>query len=216
MRRAERCRGRARTQGDRRRTPGRCSRRHSRFSPRPACWTGRLQQRWRTTPRAAGASNVAAASVGEIATAAATLSRFGVMRRARDDERLIQFFLRRPIFASVCSTIIVLAGLVSIPTLPIAQFPKIAPPVVTVHATYTGANAQAVETSVTTPLEEAINGVQGLRYIVSQSSDNGQSRRSRSPSTSIGTWTSRPATCKTPSTKRRPVYPPRSISPASP
>jgi HAE1 family hydrophobic/amphiphilic exporter-1 len=88
---------------------------------------------------------------------------------------VIAFFLRRPIFASVCSTIIVLAGLVSIPTLPIAQFPKIAPPTVTVNATYTGASAQAVETSVTTPLEESINGVQGLRYITSQSSDNGNS-----------------------------------------
>jgi HAE1 family hydrophobic/amphiphilic exporter-1 len=88
---------------------------------------------------------------------------------------VIQFFLRRPIFASVCSTIIVLAGLVSIPTLPIAQFPKIAPPVVTVSANYTGASAKAVESSVTTPLEESINGVQGLRYITSQSSDSGAS-----------------------------------------
>jgi HAE1 family hydrophobic/amphiphilic exporter-1 len=68
-----------------------------------------------------------------------------------------------------------LAGLVTIPTLPIAQFPKVAPPVVTVTATYTGASAQAVESSVTIPLENAINGVQGLRYITSQSSNNGTS-----------------------------------------
>ena len=88
---------------------------------------------------------------------------------------MIDFFLRRPIFAAVCSLIIVLAGLVSIPTLPIAQFPKVAPPVVTVTARYTGASAQAVEDSVTTPLEEAINGVQGLRYISSQSSNDGSS-----------------------------------------
>ena len=88
---------------------------------------------------------------------------------------MIEFFLRRPIFAAVCSMIIVLAGLVSIPTLPIAQFPKVAPPVVTVSATYTGASAQAVESSVTIPLENAINGVQGLRYITSQSSNNGSS-----------------------------------------
>jgi hydrophobic/amphiphilic exporter-1 (mainly G- bacteria), HAE1 family len=85
------------------------------------------------------------------------------------------FFLRRPVFAAVCSLLIVLAGLVSIPTLPIAQFPQIAPPVVTVSATYTGANAQAVESSVTTPLEEAINGVEGLRYISSQSGNDGSS-----------------------------------------
>ncbi len=88
---------------------------------------------------------------------------------------MINFFLRRPIFAAVCSLIIVLAGLVTIPTLPIAQFPKVAPPVVTVTSTYTGASAQAVEDSVTTPLEEAINGVQGLRYISSQSSNDGTS-----------------------------------------
>ncbi|MGP6191628.1 MAG: efflux RND transporter permease subunit [Vulcanimicrobiaceae bacterium] len=88
---------------------------------------------------------------------------------------MIEFFLRRPIFAAVCSVIIVLAGLVSIPTLPIAQFPKIAPPVVTVQATYTGASAQAVEDSVTTILEEGINGVQGLRYMSSQSSNDGTS-----------------------------------------
>ena len=71
--------------------------------------------------------------------------------------------------------IIVLAGIVTIPSLPIAQFPKVAPPVVTVTATYTGASAQAVESSVTIPLENAINGVQGLRYITSQSSNNGTS-----------------------------------------
>ena len=88
---------------------------------------------------------------------------------------MIDFFLRRPIFAAVCSTIIVLAGIVSIPTLPIAQFPKVAPPVVTVTATYTGASAQAVEDSVTTPLEEAINGVEGLRYMSSQSGNDGTS-----------------------------------------
>jgi len=88
---------------------------------------------------------------------------------------VIDFFLRRPIFAAVCSLMILLAGAVTIPTLPIAQFPKIAPPVVTVTARYTGASAQAVENSVTTILEEAINGVQGLRYISSQSSNNGTS-----------------------------------------
>ncbi|GAC1441974.1 MAG: efflux RND transporter permease subunit [Vulcanimicrobiaceae bacterium] len=88
---------------------------------------------------------------------------------------MIDFFLRRPIFAAVCSLIILLAGLVTIPTLPIAQFPKIAPPVVTVSARYTGASALAVEDSVTTILEESINGVQGLRYMSSQSSNNGTS-----------------------------------------
>ncbi len=88
---------------------------------------------------------------------------------------MIEFFLKRPIFAAVASIMVTLAGLVCIPLLPIAQFPRVAPPVVTVTATYTGASALAVEDSVTTPLEEAINGVQGLRYMSSQSSNAGTS-----------------------------------------
>ncbi len=88
---------------------------------------------------------------------------------------MTQFFLRRPIFAAVCSLVVLIAGLIAIPTLPIAQYPQIAPPVVTVNATYIGANAQAVESAVTTPLEQAINGVEGLRYITSTSANNGTS-----------------------------------------
>ncbi len=88
---------------------------------------------------------------------------------------MIEFFLRRPIFATVCSLVILLVGAVSIPILPIAQYPKISPPVVTVTAIYTGANAKAVESSVTTPLEQAINGLQGLRYISSTSGSDGTS-----------------------------------------
>ena len=96
---------------------------------------------------------------------------------ARDQNRrqVIRFFLERPIFALVCSFSILLAGVVVVPGLPVAQFPKITPPVVTVTATYTGATAAAVESSVTTPLEEAINGVDGLRYISSTSSSDGTS-----------------------------------------
>jgi HAE1 family hydrophobic/amphiphilic exporter-1 len=88
---------------------------------------------------------------------------------------MIRFFLERPIFALVCSVSILLAGVVVIPSLPIAQFPKITPPVVSVTANYAGATAAAVESSVTTPLEEAINGVDGLRYISSTSSSDGTS-----------------------------------------
>lgn len=88
---------------------------------------------------------------------------------------MVRFFLQRPVFASVCSLIILLIGLVAIPSLPIAEYPPIAPPVVTVTSRYTGASAQAVEASVTTPLEEAINGVQGLRYISSTSANDGTS-----------------------------------------
>ncbi|HEV8020685.1 MAG TPA: efflux RND transporter permease subunit, partial [Candidatus Lustribacter sp.] len=88
---------------------------------------------------------------------------------------MIDFFLRRPIFATVCALVILLLGVVSIPLLPIAQFPNIAPPTVSVQAEYTGASAEAVEASVTTPLEQAINGVQGLRYMSSQSTNQGGS-----------------------------------------
>ena len=65
------------------------------------------------------------------------------------------FFLKRPIMAIVCSAVIVIMGLVAIPILPISQYPQITPPVVTVTAFYLGASPEAVETSVTTPLENA-------------------------------------------------------------
>ena len=61
-------------------------------------------------------------------------------------------FIRRPILASVCSLVIILAGAMAIPTLPIAQFPELAPPSVQVAAFYNGANAETVETAVTNPL----------------------------------------------------------------
>jgi HAE1 family hydrophobic/amphiphilic exporter-1 len=83
------------------------------------------------------------------------------------------FFLRRPIFAAVISAVILTVGIVAIPGLPIAQFPQITPPQINLGATYPGANATQVEASVTTPIEEAINGAQGLRYISSQSGDDG-------------------------------------------
>ncbi len=83
---------------------------------------------------------------------------------------MTRFFLTRPIMAIVCSTVILIMGLVAIPTLPISQYPQIAPPVVTVTANYIGASPESVESAVTTPLENAINGVEGLRYISSTSS----------------------------------------------
>ncbi|MGB6482527.1 MAG: efflux RND transporter permease subunit, partial [Candidatus Acidiferrales bacterium] len=65
----------------------------------------------------------------------------------------VDFFIQRPIFATVCALIIVLGGAVAIPTLPIAQFPNLAPPQVIVTSAYTGADAQTVESAVTIPLE---------------------------------------------------------------
>jgi HAE1 family hydrophobic/amphiphilic exporter-1 len=82
-------------------------------------------------------------------------------------------FIRRPVLSTVCSLLIILAGAISIPTLPIARFPDLAPPAVTVTAVYTGANAQSVESAVTTPLEQAINGVEGMSYITSSSTNSG-------------------------------------------
>jgi hydrophobic/amphiphilic exporter-1 (mainly G- bacteria), HAE1 family len=87
----------------------------------------------------------------------------------------VDTFIRRPILASVCSLVLVLAGAVAIPTMPVAQYPSLAPPQVNVTAIYTGANAQEVETAVTTPLEQAINGVEGMLYMTSSSTNSGVS-----------------------------------------
>jgi HAE1 family hydrophobic/amphiphilic exporter-1 len=89
---------------------------------------------------------------------------------------MVDFFIRRPIFATVCALLIVLAGAVCIPTLPIAQFPQLAPPQITVISNYIGASAQVVETAVTIPLEQQINGAQGLKYLTSSSGNDGTSQ----------------------------------------
>src|ERR1051326_4613792 len=88
---------------------------------------------------------------------------------------LSNLFIRRPILATVCSLVIILAGAIAIPTLPIARYPELTPPAVTVTTFYTGANAQAVESAVTTPLEQAINGVEGMLYMRSSSTNTGVS-----------------------------------------
>lgn len=85
------------------------------------------------------------------------------------------FFIKRPVFSTVTSLFIVIAGAVCIPFLPVAQFPELAPPQISVVSFYTGANAQAVESSVTIILEEAINGVEGMRYMTSTSGNDGSS-----------------------------------------
>ena len=87
----------------------------------------------------------------------------------------VDFFIRRPVFSTVCALLIILAGAVVIPTLPVAQFPSLAPPQVSVSSFYTGASAQTVESAVTTPLEQQINGAQGMKYITSTSGNDGSS-----------------------------------------
>ncbi|HWW51033.1 MAG TPA: efflux RND transporter permease subunit [Verrucomicrobiae bacterium] len=88
---------------------------------------------------------------------------------------MVDFFIKRPIFATVCALLIILAGAVSIPGLPISLYPNLAPPQVTVTSNYVGANAQVVESAVTIPLEQQINGVEGMHYITSTSSNDGSS-----------------------------------------
>src|SRR6202045_648036 len=88
---------------------------------------------------------------------------------------MVDFFIQRPVFSTVCALLIILAGAVCIPTLPIAQFPSLAPPQVGVTAIYTGASSQTVESAVTTPLEQQINGAEGMKYITSSSTNNGVS-----------------------------------------
>ncbi|MGC2617919.1 MAG: multidrug efflux RND transporter permease subunit [Acidobacteriaceae bacterium] len=88
---------------------------------------------------------------------------------------MVDFFIHRPVFATVCALLIILAGAVVIPSLPISLYPQLAPPQVTVTSNYIGANAGQVESAVTIPLEEAINGVPGMRYIQSTSANDGTS-----------------------------------------
>ncbi|MGA2745620.1 MAG: multidrug efflux RND transporter permease subunit [Candidatus Sulfotelmatobacter sp.] len=87
----------------------------------------------------------------------------------------VRFFIQRPVFASVCALLIVLAGAAVIPTLPIAQFPNLAPPQVAVTSVYIGASAQTVESAVTIPIEQQINGAEGMKYVTSTSGNDGTS-----------------------------------------
>ena len=85
-----------------------------------------------------------------------------------------RFFIERPVFATVLAIVIVLAGLVSAVSLPIAQYPEIAPPTVTITATYPGASAETLARTVAAPIEEQLSGVENLLYFNSSSSSNGQ------------------------------------------
>ena len=86
----------------------------------------------------------------------------------------VAFFIDRPIFAAVVAILITLVGAISIPLLGISQFPPIAPPTVQVSASYTGASADVVERTITLPIEEQVNGTEGMLYLSSTSANDGQ------------------------------------------
>src|SRR3954465_10167764 len=88
---------------------------------------------------------------------------------------MVGFFIQRPVFASAIAVLMVLAGAISYFLLPVSQFPDITPPQVVVSAHYPGASAQVVADTVTTPLEQQINGVEGMTYMSSASSNDGSS-----------------------------------------
>lgn len=87
---------------------------------------------------------------------------------------MIRFFIDRPVFATVVSVVILLLGLVCMVLLPIAQFPQVAPPVVTIEANYPGATAETVAESVAAPIEKELSGAKGLMYYQSQSGNDGR------------------------------------------
>ena len=88
----------------------------------------------------------------------------------------ISTFIKRPVLSTVISIFIVIFGILGLFSLPIEQYPDIAPPTIMVSTTYTGANAQSVLNSVIAPIEEQINGAENMDYMFSQASNNGSAQ----------------------------------------
>src|SRR6202051_3469990 len=86
---------------------------------------------------------------------------------------LSKFFIDRPIFAGVISLLIFIAGLIAMRSMPISEYPEVVPPSVVVRAQYPGANPKVIAETVATPIEEAINGVEGMLYMSSQATTDG-------------------------------------------
>ena len=87
---------------------------------------------------------------------------------------MLKFFIDRPVFSSVISILLVILGFLGLERLPVTQYPDIAPPTVQVSASYPGANAETILESVIVPIEEQINGVEGMTYITSSASNTGR------------------------------------------
>ena len=88
--------------------------------------------------------------------------------------KIAHFFIDRPVFAAVVSILITLLGIIAYPTLPVSQYPPVAPPTVVISATYPGASAETMADTVATPIEQQVNGVEDMLYMSSQSTGNGQ------------------------------------------
>src|SRR5512133_16794 len=86
---------------------------------------------------------------------------------------LSKFFIDRPIFAGVLSLLIFLAGLIAVRSIPISEYPEVVPPSVVVRAQFPGANPKVIAETVATPIEESINGVEGMLYMASQATTDG-------------------------------------------
>src|SRR5262249_37549041 len=151
---------RAGRDGDGRRPSRHPGRRHSR----------RLGRRRRIATRAAGQRGQAAANRDEGAASDTGRNR----RLGATALRMIpRFFIDRPIFANVIAIVTVIFGLVTLSSLPVEQYPQITPPTVQVSTTYPGADARVVCNTVATPIEEQVNGVEGMLYMSSTCSNDG-------------------------------------------
>ena len=87
---------------------------------------------------------------------------------------MAQFFIDRPVFATVLSIVIMIVGGVALVGMPVAQYPEIVPPTIAIQTAYPGASAQVVADTVTTPIEQEVNGVEGMLYLSSKSTNDGQ------------------------------------------